>query len=344
VVKVARGLQVKSRDVLAVFNRGRISRLALARADVSRVALSADVQTNWMPRTLGAMSLRPGLEYLGACVDDGAYLPFVAGVDDTAIIELSPSVMRVWDSGTDLIARESVSSVVTNGEFSTDLTSWTDADESGAASTWVAGQMQLLGTGYLSAKRQQLVTVSGSDSTKVHALRISIARGPLLLRVGTTAGDDDVFRQAVLRTGMHSIAFTPGGNFYIEFSSPLRYPVLIESVAVEGPGVLEIDTPWTDVETIKKVRWAKSGEVVFCACEGIQQRRIERRDNESWSVVLYEANDGPFLTENTEFVSLTPSATSGSITVTASRALFDLSNIVAGSIHHGQSGCVVDVQ
>lgn len=50
---------------LLAFNRGIISPLALARTDIERLALSAEVQTNWMPRLLSSMMLRPGLGYIG---------------------------------------------------------------------------------------------------------------------------------------------------------------------------------------------------------------------------------------------------------------------------------------
>ena len=140
---------MKSRDVFAVFNRGRVSRKALARTDVSRIAMSAETQTNWIPQTLGAMSLRPGLGYIGDLAGNGAYIPFVYSKDDTAILELSGSALRVWDEGTTLVTRESVSSSVTNGNFTTDLTGWTDDDDSGALSEWNsgngAGVMRLVG-------------------------------------------------------------------------------------------------------------------------------------------------------------------------------------------------------
>lgn len=301
----------------------------MARADVSRVALSADVQTNWMPRTLGAMSLRPGMEYLGSALGDGAYLPFASTISDTAIVELANGKMRVWVGGADLLTRVAVSTAVTNGGFDTDLTGWTDADEAGASSYWEDGKLKLSGTGYFSAKRRQQVTVSLADQDKVHALRIDIPRGPLLLRIGSTAGDDDIFRQAVLRSGQHSIAFTPGGNFWIEFSSSLTYLVHVGSVEVEAAGIVELPTPWPDAATAKLVRAAKVGDILFCACEGYQQRRIERRDNGSWSIVLYEANDGPFLPENTDFISLTPSGTKGGITLSASKGVFDPEHVGA---------------
>ncbi|WP_456389743.1 hypothetical protein [Profundibacter sp.] len=189
--------------------------------------------------------------------------------------------------------------------------------------------MQLLGTGYTSAKRQQQITVSGADANTEHALRIVMKRGPVILRIGTTAGADDIFRQAVLRTGTHSIAFTPTGDFYIEFSSALTYPIIVDSCTVEASGELTLPTPWTDAATCKLLRWQQSSDVVFVACDGFQQRRIERRSNNSWSVVLYEVNDGPFVTENVENIRLTPSAISGEITISASRAVFQPGHVGA---------------
>lgn len=318
---------MKTRDILAVFNRGRISSLALARSDVARVALSAEVQTNWMPRALGPMMLRPGLEYLGNSLDDGADIPFAYATEDTANLELTPSTLRVWSDGDNLVTRPSVSATVTNGDFTTNLTGWTDSDESGAASTWVSGAMQLLGTGINYAKRSQQITVT--ETGVKHALRITVTRGPVILRVGTTAGDDDVFRQAVLRTGTHSIAFIPSADFYIEFSSRLNYPVLIDGCQIESSGVMTLPTPWADVDTCKAVRWAQSSDVVFIACDGYQQRRIERRDNDSWSIAVYDSSDGPFLTENTSRTTLAASAITGSVTLTASSPVFQSGHVGA---------------
>lgn len=315
---------MKSRDILATFNRGRISRFAVARGDVERVRLSAEEQHNWMPRVLGSMSLRPGLKKHGpgATVGgDGSYIPFVFSRDDTAIIEFSSFGMRVWDDGENRVTRNAVTATFSNGTFNTDLTGWTDADEAGAASTWeTGGYMQLLGTGFAAAKRYQAVTIT--ETATVHTIRITVERGPMLMRIGTTAGDDDIFRQIVLRTGVHSIAFDPDGNgtVYVQFSSTLKYPVLLDSVSVES-GVMTLPTPWATAADNKTLRWRQSGDVIFVA-SNVQQRRIERRENNSWSLVVYEANDGPFLTENTDSVSITPSAISGEITLTATQPLF----------------------
>jgi len=61
------------------FNRGLVSRLGLARADIKRLALAGDIWTNWVPRVLGSMMVRPGTGYLASTQNnaDAKMLPFV---------------------------------------------------------------------------------------------------------------------------------------------------------------------------------------------------------------------------------------------------------------------------
>jgi hypothetical protein len=275
------------------------------------------------------MSLRPGTEHHGNTSgnNSGVYIDFVFSRSDTAILEVTPSALRIWDNGDTLVSGNSVTTTVANGDFTTDLTSWTDADETGAASTHATGgYMQLLGTRYTEARRRQSISVT--DTTTEHRLRVVVERGPLLIRIGTTAGGDDVFKQAVLRTGTHSLAFTPNAaTIHIEFASSLSHPVLLDSVAFEASGVVELPSPWVTVADCRLMRWQRVNDVVFVACDGYQQRRIERRENNSWSIALYEPDDGPFLGANTDGTRLTPSAISGSITLTSSRNLFSSTSV-----------------
>lgn len=321
---------MKSRDVLAVFNRGRIGTKALARVDVGRVSLSADIQTNWMPRTLGPMSLRPGFEYIDTLTEAGLWVPFVKSASETAILDFVPDEMRIYEMGTDVLTRVSVASAVTNGTFDANITSWTESNDAGADCIWVTGGYAgLTGTGIQTARLRQAITVAGGDIAKVHALRIVVQRGPVVLRVGTTAGTDNIFRQAVLRTGTHSIAFTPGADFHIEFSSRLSYQVLVSECSVEAAGPVVLPTPWVDADELASLRYSQVGDIVFVAGAGKQQRRIERRVNGSWSVAEYSSNDGPYAYENVDAISLTASALSGSITLTASQSLFTSSHVGA---------------
>lgn len=285
--------------------------------------------TNWMPRVLGPMSLRPGLGYIGTTASNLAarFLPFIFSTTDTALLEFTNGAMRVWVNDA-LITRPSVSTAISNGNFDTTLTDWTDNDESGATSAWVTGgYMGLTGTGANAAIRDQTVTVSAGDQNKVHALTIVIQRGPVVIRVGSTSGGDEYINETTLLTGTHSLAFTPTGNFYVRFLSRLERQTLVSSCNVAGAGVMSITSPYTTAD-LGNIRHDQSGDVVFLACDGVQQYRVERRDNDSWSVVLYQSDNGPFQIENVDDnFTITPSAISGNITLTASRALFRSTNV-----------------
>lgn len=315
---------------LVAFNRGLISRLALARADIKRVAMSAQTMFNLIPRVMGSMMLRPGLKYLQETRDNMASrdIPFVFSITDKAGIELTDQVMRVMVDD-EIITRPSVTTAVANGNFTTNLGSWTDADEAGATSAWVTGgYMGLTGTGTAAAIRRQQVSVTGANISVEHALRIIIQRGPVVLLVGSTSGGDEYISQTELATGTHSLAFTPTGDFYIQFQSTLERQTLVNSCNVEAAGDMELPTPWVE-DDLGLVRYDQSGDIVYVACDGYQQRQIERRGTTSWSVVTYLANDGPFRTENVGPITLTASAISGNITVTASSRLFASTHVGA---------------
>lgn len=312
-------------SVLA-FNRGILSKLGAARVDLARYGMAAEVMTNWMPRVLGSMMLRPGWEYTGATKNNAPArgIPFIFSADDTAHLELTDSVLRVWIDD-ELVTRPTVTAAVTNGNFTTDVSGWTDSDEAGATSGWASGFMTLAGTGTNSAIREQTVTVNQLGTE--HALKVVVARGPVVFKVGSAAGDDDYVTETTLGTGTHSLAFTPTGNFYIRISNA-RIPIsLVDSITVEAAGVMEVATPWDD-DQLDNLRYDQSGDIVYVA-SALQQRKIERRGTHSWSVVLYEPEDGPFRIDNLGPITLTPSALTGDITLTASKALFRSTNFAS---------------
>lgn len=314
---------------LLAFNRGIISPLALARTDIERLALSAEVQTNWMPRLLGSMMLRPGLGYIGQTLGNkrARFIPFVFATDDTALIELTDGKMRVWVDDVP-VSRTAVSSAIINGDFATDLSNWTDADESDSTSEWTDAGMQLTGNGSTSAIRWQQVNVAAADHNIQHGVRITVSRGPVTVMIGASQGEDDYIAETTLLEGINSLSFIPAGDFYIQFESAAMFPVIVESVSVESGGVLELSTPWTESD-LESVQVAQSADVLFVACSGVQQRRIERRNNGSWSVVKYYSNDGPYNVMNVSPTTLTPSARTGLITLTASASLFRAGHVGA---------------
>lgn len=115
------------------FNRGLISPKALARVDVERTKLSAETFVNWLPKTQGALTLRPGTRWFGSSLNDSGaeYLEFVASIDDVALLEITHQKMRVW-LGEDahalaLLGRSPVDTTVSLTD-----TGWADTSAGGA--------------------------------------------------------------------------------------------------------------------------------------------------------------------------------------------------------------------
>lgn len=109
------------------FNRGLVSPKALARVDLDRTRLSAEVMTNWLPKSQGGMRIRPGTKHLGSSINDtGAeWIEFVAATDDTALIELTHQQMRVWIDDA-LMQRPSIATALSISD-----TGWDDSSTGG---------------------------------------------------------------------------------------------------------------------------------------------------------------------------------------------------------------------
>lgn len=320
----------KSEFLLYCFNRGIISPLGIARLDLKRYALSARIMVNWICRTLGSMMLRPGLAYIDTTYNNSKaiHIPFIKKINDTAIIELTDSLMRVRVAEA-IITRVSVSTTVANGNpFIAGLTSWTNNNDTGGASVFSSPYMALSGNGTARGVRYQTVTVSGGDQNKEHAIRIIVAKGYVTLRVGTTNGDDSYITNTILAPGVHSLALTPTGNFVIQVSSATVYTTLITSISIEAAGAMTIATSWP-ASMLSSIRWQESADVIFLTSDGtLPQSKIERRSTRSWSLVNYYADDGPFLNQNLDAsIILSASALTGDITLSSNRPFFKIGHV-----------------
>lgn len=313
---------------LLALNRGEVSRHALARVDLEKMRLAAEEQVNFMPFVLGPMMLRPGLQYIGGVRGDLAcrLVPFVFSNSDFALLELTPSTLRVWTLAGDtetLVTRPAVATTVVNGDFSSG-TGWTLTQTGAGASAAISGGKLTMASpaagGLAQAKRT--VTISGGDEATEHGFRIVVERGPIRFRAGSSDGADDIIRQTTLGTGTHSLAFTPNtATVHIQLETITAQQKIVEAVTIDAAGTLELPTNWA-ADDLPFVRTAQSGDIVFTACRGQQQRKIERRGVRSWSVVLHTSDNGPFQVGNGTDITLTPGALSGNTTLTASRALF----------------------
>ena len=324
---------------LLAFNRGVVSKRGLARQDLDRMAMSAEIQTNFVPRVLGSMMLRPGMQYIDTmAVSQGLNLvrqmPFVFGVDDTALIEFGVgSYMRVRIDDV-LLERVAVGAAVTDPFFDAALgvgvNDWTDESDLGATAesgplATVANVLNLDGTGEDYAKVTQRVEVAGGEESTEHALAIGVTTEFVRLRVGTTQFDDDLVTETQLGKGTHNISFTPGqDHFWIELANDRNYRALVSVCNIGTAGPVQFTTDWSTEDQVRSVRWAQSGDVIYVTADGLRTKKIERRgDGRSWSLVDYGPEDGPFGTLNVSATTVEVDAIEGDVTITASEPIFE---------------------
>lgn len=321
---------MKINQPILTFNRGLISPLALARNDIERVKLSAETSVNWMPRLFGSQMLRAGWKYTGSTHNNAKayYVPFIFASDDTAILEFTDSILRIKIDETP-ITRPTVTATIANGTFTTDLTSWTDNDELGATSSYstaFSGSMLLEGDGTQAARRTQQVTVNESGTE--HSVRITVERGPIQFRIGSTNGGDEYVLETTLGTGYHSLSFTPTtSSFYVDFYSRLNRDVYIGAIEIESAGIVTLPTPYVE-SSLQYIRTDQSADIIYLACKDIKPKKIERRGTgRSWSIVDYLPEDGPFAIGNVSEITMTPAALFGNTTLTASKSFFKTTNV-----------------
>lgn len=325
---------------LLAFNRGVISKRGLARQDLDRMAMSAEIQTNFVPRVLGSMMLRPGQKYIDTMFEDlqlVRQMPFVFGVDDTALLEFgSTGYLRIRIDDV-LLERVAVVATVTDATFNAALgggvNDWQDdsdfgatAESGGAAA--VPNVLNLDGTGDAYAKVTQRVEVDAGEVLVEHALVINVLTEFARLRVGQTLNGDELVSETQLGKGSHSIAFVPDQNhFFIELANDRNYRVIVTSCGIAVAGPVTLGTGWSTEAQIAAVRWAQSGDVIWALSRNLNMKRIERRGNgtsfgRSWSIVDYGPEDGPFQTLNVTATTIETDAIEGNAVLTASEPIF----------------------
>ena len=105
------------------------------------------------------------------------------------------------------------------------------------------------------------------------------------------------------------------GNEYFRFYKDYG------QIQVSG-AAYEIVTPYLTAE-IFDIKFIQDSDVMYLVHPSYQPRKLSRTGDTSWTLETVEFIDGPYLDENEGTTTLTPSGTTGDITITASAALFD---------------------
>lgn len=304
--------------------------------------------TNFLPKTQGAMRLRPGTKHRGSSYGDtgATWIEFIASTTETALLELTDSRLRVWDGDDDtLITRPTRST--TMSDFNADTGAWRlgDTGLSHGGTIGFGDTGLVLNTNYLgaTARAQTKITLGDTGDKNVElGFKIHVSRGPVIFYAGSDTGSRDYVGRSSLGTGYHDIAITPPdtGGVHLTFETQDAGKRIVQSIEMSDTGVVSVTTPWT-FDDLPNIRYAQSADVVYVAAYDRPQMQIERRGSgRSWSAVEYVSVNGPFSLLPTADVRLKPAASFGNTTLEADADFFDTGhkNALFRLTHQGQGG------
>lgn len=323
-------------------NAGGVDPSALARVDLEKMRLAGEHPVaNWLPRVLGPMSIRPGLESLYAVPFNAVarLLPFVRSTTTANLLLLWEQAMRVLDRDGVPVSVAAPGSTVLDPAFAgpasgSYTTGWKNDSEAGGGTQPVvtlSGALTLKATPWLTASVQQGISIAAPYQATPHTVTISVTLGPVLVRMGTGVDKQDLLADASLSTGVHKITITPNAALlYIKIRNEKDYPRYVASVRFEhtvlgGAGPLELITPWT-AALLRDVAYEQSIDVMFLGDGTNQQRKIERRGASSWGLAKYYSDGGPLVSPPSDNVTMLLTVVRGSATLISSLDYFNISH------------------
>lgn len=246
-------------EFVYALNAGGVDRESLGRIDLEKMRLAGEHPVkNFIPRVLGPMALRPGLQHLSTLSEECRMIEFIRDSDTAALLVFGNQIATVYVDGVP-VQVANAATAITNPTFTSGGGGWTDVSDTGAGTDGVvtlgvSGSAEFIATKYRAAALQQTVSVAGGDQATAHTLRVTVSIGPVFLRIGTSAGGEEVMTETLLLSGTHKLTFTPSaGTIYIRFRSEdpvARYisDCRFEHTALGGAGNLFLPTPWATAD------------------------------------------------------------------------------------------------
>lgn len=306
------------------FSSGELSQTMKGRTALAQYSNGCEELLNMVVIPQGGLTKRPGTQFIAEVKDSSKntiILPFSAGRNQSYIMELGDNYIRFYRDGGRLLS----TAAITNGTFGTDLTGWTSLNTGTGTSVQSAGVMRLNGGAAGVGARTQSVAYVG---TAQHTLTFTSITNTCEYRIGTTSGGSEI-ASGTSALGANNINFTPAaaGTIFITFRNANNNDADIDNVSLNTP-VYEINTPWTS-SILNDLQYAQSQDTFYTAHGNVALRKIRRFGASQFDLVEVDLVDGPYFRKThprfggvgTGFT-ITPSATSGTVTLTASGSIF----------------------
>jgi len=322
----------RAHPLLSAFNAGEFSERMVARVDFNQYDNAVAQAQNVHLQPQGGMLFAPGSRFVAEVKDSTKItLPrrFEFSSEQAYALECGDKYFRFYRHQARLVAADVSGASITNGDFGSNITGWTDSSNGTGAISHDATNNRLsldaAGSGNEAVAEQSVAT---SSTGVEHVLKFETFGTPgqrVTVRVGSSSGASDYLADLELSAGGHCVAFTPAASpFFIQFESgqeSAEQSVSVDNVSLLDNEPIEIATPYDGTGAaaeLYEMATEQSADTMYIAHTSHAPRKLLRRGDTSWSVVVIDFLDGPFDNENETATTFTLTAASGVTTLTAS--------------------------
>lgn len=307
------------------FTAGEITPNLYGRLDFDRLFDGCTTLENFLVLPHGGVTRRPGTCYVASALSDDNYtrlIGFQFSTIQAYMLEFGQETMR-WYRNAGTLSVIFTDAVITNGTFDANITGWTDNSNGTGAISWDSGfaAMKLLGAGGGNEAIAEQSVAQTADDAHVLTFRVrTTSRDDTVeLKIGSSSGGAEILAAINRGPGWHSVEFDPGTNdpFYVQFENELDRAVYVDDVKLLTNEPHAIGTPYTYAD-LKPLHKVQSADIMWVTSPEYKPYELRRLGNTTWSFLEYDFEDGPYLDTNVSATTLTPSATSGVVTLTAS--------------------------
>jgi hypothetical protein len=143
--------------------------------------------------------------------------------------------------------------------------------------------------------------------------------GPVTRRPGTYFVKE--VKDSTKKTRLIPFAFSTTQTYILEFGNQYIRFYKDKGQIQSGGSAYEIATPYLEAELFD-IKFAQSADVMYVCHKNYPVKKLSRTGHTAWTLTNVNFTKGPYMAENLTTTTITASATTGSITLTSSAAIF----------------------
>jgi hypothetical protein len=306
--------------IQASFAAGVLTPKLAGRTDLSKYKTGLASLHNFLVSPYGCVFRRPGTRFVEPTISTSnisRLVRFEYSNEQAYQIEFSAGKIRFYkDQGQILRSRG-----ITNGTFASGISGWTSNNAGTGTISWDAGNQRLSLNGGGGANYARAYQAVANIGLGTFTITMDVVTSTITYRVGTSVGGSSLATGTLTAGTGKTFNFTVTANstVYIEFECASTAG--IDNIVLNTGNIYEIDIPYTNSE-INDLRFAQSFDTLYITHRSYVPRQLQRLGHDNWVLSTVLFIEPPYLDENTSDTTITPSATTGSVTVTASSAIF----------------------